>query len=97
MPGSRVWHGCFPVNFVKFLRTSFFIEHLWWLLLHIGCTLRPNHNFATTFCIGSVMDYVKFVAIGFWIVLLSFTSFKFSLGKESFYGKDLAMVFVATF
>ena len=22
-----------PVNFVKFLRTSFFIEHLWWLLL----------------------------------------------------------------
>ena len=21
------------VNFVKFLRTSFFIEHLWWLLL----------------------------------------------------------------
>ena len=22
-----------PVNFEKFLRTSFFIEHLWWLLL----------------------------------------------------------------
>ena len=22
-----------PVNFVKFLRTSFFIEHLWWMLL----------------------------------------------------------------
>ena len=22
-----------PVIFVKFLRTSFFIEHLWWLLL----------------------------------------------------------------
>ena len=22
-----------PVNFVKFLRTPFFIEHLWWLLL----------------------------------------------------------------
>ena len=21
------------VNFVKFLRTSFFIEHIWWLLL----------------------------------------------------------------
>ena len=29
------WLGqmCFPVNFAKFLRTSFFIEHLWWLLL----------------------------------------------------------------
>ena len=24
---------CFPVNFAKFLRTSFFIEHLWWLFL----------------------------------------------------------------
>ena len=23
----------FPVNFAKFLRTPFFIEHLWWLLL----------------------------------------------------------------
>ena len=29
-------HTCFPVNFVKFLRTSFFIEHLWWLLLLIS-------------------------------------------------------------
>ena len=24
---------CFPVNFVKFLRTSFFVEHLQWLRL----------------------------------------------------------------
>ena len=23
----------FPVNFVKFQRTPFYIEHLWWLLL----------------------------------------------------------------
>ena len=30
---KRLWHRCFPVKFVKFLRTSFFIEHLWWLLL----------------------------------------------------------------
>ena len=30
---KRHWHRCFPVNFVKFLRTPFFIEHLWWLLL----------------------------------------------------------------
>ena len=30
----RLWHRCFPVNFVKFLRTPFFIEHLWWLLLY---------------------------------------------------------------
>ena len=24
---KRIWHRCFPVNFVKFLRTSFCIEH----------------------------------------------------------------------
>ena len=29
-----LWHRCFPVNFVKFLRTIFFMEHLWWLLLN---------------------------------------------------------------
>ena len=32
---KRLWHRCFPVNFVKFLRTPFFTEHLWWLLLII--------------------------------------------------------------
>ena len=30
---KRLWHRCFPVNFAKFLRTPFFTEHLWWLLL----------------------------------------------------------------
>ena len=30
-----VWHRCFPVNFVKFLRTPFFTEHLWCLLLAV--------------------------------------------------------------
>ena len=30
---KRLWHRCFPLNFVKFLRTPFGIEHLWWLLL----------------------------------------------------------------
>ena len=33
---KRLWHRCFPVNFVKFLRTPFFIEHLWWLLLFVS-------------------------------------------------------------
>ena len=26
---KRLWHRCFPVNFEKFLRTPFLIEHLW--------------------------------------------------------------------
>ena len=33
---KRPWSRCFPVNFVKFLRTHFFIEHLWWLLLYFA-------------------------------------------------------------
>ena len=32
---KRLWHRYFPVDFVKFLRTPFFIEHLWWLVLDI--------------------------------------------------------------
>ena len=34
----------FPVNFVKFLRTPFLIENLWWLFLFIDGTI-PLHNF----------------------------------------------------
>ena len=30
---KRVWHRCYPVNFMKFLRTTFIIKHLRWLLL----------------------------------------------------------------
>ena len=32
---KRLWHRCFPLNSAKFLRTPFFIEQLWWLLLQI--------------------------------------------------------------
>ena len=32
---KRLWYMCFPVNFTKFLRTPFFIDHLWWLLLQL--------------------------------------------------------------
>ena len=28
-----LWHRCFPVNLAKFLRTSFFTNHLQWQLL----------------------------------------------------------------
>ena len=32
---KRLWYRCFLVNSVKFLRTPFCIEHLWWLLLDL--------------------------------------------------------------
>ena len=34
---ERLWHRCFLVNFAKFLRTLFFTEQLWWLLLNHIC------------------------------------------------------------
>ena len=42
---KRLWHRCFPVNFAKFLRSPFYIEHLWWLLLwfYTSFKLRLNH------------------------------------------------------
>ena len=30
---KRLCCRCFPVKFAKFLRTSIFTEHLWWLLV----------------------------------------------------------------
>ena len=36
---KRLWHRCFPVNFLKFLWIPFFIERLWWLLLKAIATL----------------------------------------------------------
>ena len=39
---KRLWHRCFPVNFAKFPRIPFFIEHIWWLLLKIKRSLRGN-------------------------------------------------------
>ena len=38
---KRLWYGCSPVNFVKFLRALFLTEHLRWLLLS-GPTLHKQ-------------------------------------------------------
>ena len=44
LPGTllknRLWHRCFPVNFVKFLRILFLTEDLWWLLLYVPIWAR---------------------------------------------------------
>ena len=37
----RLQHRCFSVNIAKFLRTVFFKEHVWWLLLN---TLMEKTN-----------------------------------------------------
>ena len=43
---KRLWHRCFPVNFVKFLRTAFLTEKVW-------TTATKNYSlfYHFTFCI----------------------------------------------
>ena len=51
---KRLWQRCFPVNFAKFLRTPFTIEHIWWLLLEYYCFITiVNINFFRAVSINS--------------------------------------------
>ena len=45
---KRLWHRCFSVNFVKFLKNSFLTKHLLWLLLTTSKTkpdIYCHHDF----------------------------------------------------
>ena len=47
---KRLWHRCFHVNFAKFLRTPFFIEHICKLLLIFYIQNKKfNHNYTGVF------------------------------------------------
>ena len=39
---KRLWHKRVPVNFAKFLRTLFLVEHLQWLLLKALVKMRKE-------------------------------------------------------
>ena len=41
----RLWHRCFPLNFVKFRRTPFLTEHLRWCDFVLNTALIINQNF----------------------------------------------------
>ena len=43
-----LWHRCFLLNFVKVLKTAFYIEHLWWLLLFLPYAILTYFNFILT-------------------------------------------------
>ena len=56
---KRLQHRCFLVNIVKFLRTSFFIEHLRWLLLDLF--LACGSSLLEVFCRKGVLrNFAKF-------------------------------------
>ena len=55
---KRLWHRCFPVNFVKFLRTPFLTEYLWLLLMEIKDLWGKSHVHSENFCwrVFSLLD-----------------------------------------
>ena len=55
-----LWHKRFLVNFVKFLRTLFYIEHLWWLLLKIRKVFMQKEPSKGFFKKGVMRKFVEF-------------------------------------
>ena len=57
---KRFWPSCFAVNFVKFLKTLFFIEHQWLLLAFAPIEI----SYSNTVCNKSATEA--------WVSLISF-------------------------
>ena len=59
---KRLQHSYFPMNMAEFLRTAFFKEHFWWLLLKRSYWAPPQvfsifmnvHEFFKFFTLGSI-------------------------------------------
>ena len=83
---KSLWHRCFPVNFTKFLRTHFFIEHLWWLLLLVAMPATEMLVCATLFC-HSVFTRLFPANSFFFILLLTVLHLKVNL-QPIFYEPD---------
>ena len=55
---KRPWHRCFPVNFAKFSRTSFFVEHLRWLLLSVN--KRVEMVMISVFIVKNTVSLIRY-------------------------------------
>ena len=64
-------HRRFPVNFVKFLRTTFYIEHLWWLLLKTRKVFMQKQPSKGFFKKGVMRNFVEFARKHFPELLFS--------------------------
>ena len=90
---KNLCHRCFPVNFVRFLRIPFIIEHLWWLLLqgYLNFWQKPwnirVNKFISRTC-NFTKDYLKCRK---WLTLLKkiflgiFQGFCLKVSKGLFY------------
>ena len=54
---KRLWHRCFPENFVKFLRTPFLTEHLWWLLLYKCEYIKQLQEHVLVYSTTTIRDF----------------------------------------
>ena len=76
-------HRCLPVNFAKFSRTHFFIEHLRWLLLIIWRPSKKEHLFYGTTTSGCFWSSLLLLLITLMFVFDSnskgFKEFKSSI------------------
>ena len=57
---KRLWHRCFPVSFVKFSKTPFFIDQLRRLLLPIYCFVVSN-GFLARSTINFCLEFLEFL------------------------------------
>ena len=59
---KRLWHRCFSVNFVKFLRTAFLMEQLRWRLLHWvkmwNVTMNSRKEITTVYVLESICIFL---------------------------------------
>ena len=102
--GLRLWHRCFPMIFVKFLRIPFSIEHLWWLLLQITqgrwFLIYPfthfsilNFAMAEWFCHATCFNKVYLVLFFFLVQTWYFCHEKIGTWKfQHFYHKEVMML-----
>ena len=56
---KRLWHRRFPVNFAKFLRAPFFIEHLWGLLLLLWFYVWTSSSILRFYSLHKIRKYLR--------------------------------------
>ena len=78
----RLYHRCFPVNIMNFLRTPFHIEHLWWLLLSFRVVFEER-----TYVTLPLTKPWVFIVSFYWI--LSLISISGSTSVTEFYHRIL--------
>ena len=56
---KRLWHRCFPLNFVKFLKTPFLTDTLRWLLLYLpGSSQNQEFSILWTYVNNQIINQV---------------------------------------